>query len=504
MTVYPDIMDDFLDPHANDDPAIPGSVTQTLATCAAYAYSDQDVLAERMVEMGFVDSHCLMISRTVDVLLVDSHAVLVQSADGRVVILCYRGISPLKPIDWLTDVDVEPERVVLPNLPGDGDKFVHQGFYGNTRATFDHVVKSLRRAVNGQSVDANRPDPENSLEALYITGHGLGGAMAAMAAVMLTTDPAYHDIAGRLRAVYTFGQPMVGDHAFAKACDRIRFLRDNRLELLRDNFIRYIYDRDVVPHLPPRASGRFAHFGREFRYPVSGNIVANIGQRRFNSWVPGMAVRMVPDRLDIRVLGRGVTIRPQSPFPVVQPNNQDLNGRWTDQLPPAQQVPALWQLIEPLIDFMAGKIKLLRDVPFTYSLDDHFPLHYITALTPEGQRNLFEMVRTGKPPVGASWRAPAAAVTAGPAIVGEQLPVNYTGPLAGRGADITMHWGTTDGGSSNWRNIQSTMMSRRNGSWMAQIPQVPADADLKMTFRNNNGDWDNNNGAEYGLTISNP
>jgi hypothetical protein len=60
------------------------------------------------------------------------------------------------------------------------------------------------------------------------------------------------NVADRLAAVYTFGQPMIGDRNFAQACNEDNFLREN--------MIRYVYHNDIVPHLPPMASGQNSHF----------------------------------------------------------------------------------------------------------------------------------------------------------------------------------------------------------------------------------------------------
>src|SRR5207248_397863 len=135
---------------------------------------------------------------------------------------------------------------------------VHGGFYRNVRATRYEVVGALQRALNGEPVTGEGNRLSHPLEALYITGHSLGAAMAGLMAVMLVTEPAYAEIAAKLRAVYTFGQPMIGSPELAQACDAHPFLGTNVL--------RYIYRRDVVTHLPPKDSGAFAHFGPEYHY----------------------------------------------------------------------------------------------------------------------------------------------------------------------------------------------------------------------------------------------
>jgi hypothetical protein len=97
---------------------------------------------------------------------------------------------------------------------------------------------------------------------LYLTGHSLGGAMAALMAVMLSVEEDYVErFAPVFKGAYTYGAPMVGSPDFAEACAAHPFLDRN--------VVRYIYKRDPVPHLPPRDSDFFQHFGREYRYEGS-------------------------------------------------------------------------------------------------------------------------------------------------------------------------------------------------------------------------------------------
>src|SRR5262249_7939062 len=146
-----------------------------------------------------------------------STAFLVQSASGRVAILCYRGTEPTDLIGWMADADVMPERMTY--RIGDPRATVHAGFYRNVRATRYEAPPALKRACHGLSVRAALPDEVvpprmDALEALYVTGHSLGGAMAAMMGVMLRHEGKFRhdgDLTARLRAVYTFGQPMIGD-----------------------------------------------------------------------------------------------------------------------------------------------------------------------------------------------------------------------------------------------------------------------------------------------------
>lgn len=322
--VYPQLADALVATERHPD----GTVAHVLATCAGYAYSDADTVAMIMARMGLNDNHCLKIAQFVDPMFISSTSFLVQSQDGRSLILCYRGTEPVSLINWLTDADINPETVTIafPDAPGAFE--VHGGFYRNVRATRWEVIAALERALHGQSILPHRGSMPNPLEALYITGHSLGGAMAALMAIMVMTESAYNPIAAKLRAVYTFGQPMIGTPALAEACEGHPFLGQNVL--------RYLYASDVVPQLPPTASGPFAHFGPEYQYERRG-----------------------------------------------------AEGRWKHNGQPTRQLSNLLELVTSPISFLARQVRLFRNVPFRASVYDHLPHHYIAALTPPGVRSEF-------------------------------------------------------------------------------------------------------------------
>ena len=119
---------------------------------------------------------------------------------------------------------------------------------------------------------------------------------------------------------------MVGSPDFAEACAAHPFLDRNVL--------RYVYKRDPVPHLPPRDSDFFEHFGREYRYEGS--------------------------------------------YP------------WKDTSDdPSRQIGHVLALIEAPLAFVARQFRLVRGLPFQISLNDHGPQHYISALTPPEVPNEF-------------------------------------------------------------------------------------------------------------------
>jgi hypothetical protein len=325
--VYPKLVPQLADGTVPDE-----QLAFVLAVCSSYAYGDPDALATIMDRLGMTRNRCRMISEYVDALFLTCTAYLIQSEDGRVAILCYRGTPPTSLITWVTDLQVEPVRipVSVPVPSGAGATpragMVHGGFYRNVRSTRFRIVQLLRDAIE-----------DEGLQVIYITGHSLGGASAALLPVLLEAEPSpyggispetYQAILARVRAVYTYGSPMIGDRAFADAC--------TENPALRGKVRRYVYANDVVPRLPPRASGRFKHFGTEYRY-----------------WPPGS------------------------------------DGHWRKSPRPRKQISNIFQLATAPLAIVAKTLSATRHLRFRASLSDHFPQYYIDALAPEDLRTEF-------------------------------------------------------------------------------------------------------------------
>ena len=296
------------------------TVAHVLGTCAGYAYAEGSTVAMMMARLGLEANACVTISLSVDAMFICSTAHLVQSQCGRVVVLSYRGTEPTNLINWLTDADVHPEKV---SLGPDHRTFrVHAGFYRNVRATRYEVANQLKLALEGRSVLDRRELP-NRLEVLYVCGHSLGGAMAALFGLMMFTNPAYRAIADRIGAVYTYGQPMIGEPPLPPEC--------GRSGAMGMRTFRYIYAKDVVPALPPTASGPFEHFGEEWHFS-----------------------------------------RPNPARP----------GRWERAESPTAQVGNLLEIPLAASAFFGDQLKWFKHFSFRYSLADHGPQNYVSALAP--------------------------------------------------------------------------------------------------------------------------
>ncbi|XXX80344.1 lipase family protein [Sorangium sp. So ce134] len=252
------------------------TVTAVLARASTWAYSDIKSFQSMMKEYG-IDCECVQLTFENEALFVSPYAYLAQSRDGRLALLCFRGTRPVSLVTWLMSTNV---RMVSFKRKGS----VHGGFDRATSALWPRLRPYLQGMLEGRAIcrifdevaapescppadlvgrageprrrAPSGPDgaPRSALEALYITGHSLGGALAVLTAARMYTkldDGRLRDV---LRGVYTFGQPMVGNRTFA------RTVGTN----FESKLFRHVYRKDIVPRLPPLSLGRFVHFGREY------------------------------------------------------------------------------------------------------------------------------------------------------------------------------------------------------------------------------------------------
>jgi triacylglycerol lipase len=128
----------------------------------------------------------------------------------KVCLLTFRGTQSIG--NCLTDADT---RLAL-----------HSPYPGRVHAGFADAVEQVWPEVRRILGTPSRTAP------LWVTGHSLGGAMATLASVRLASE------GYKVRAVYTYGSPRVGDRAFHDAYSLANY--------------RFVNDNDLVPHLPFR------------------------------------------------------------------------------------------------------------------------------------------------------------------------------------------------------------------------------------------------------------
>lgn len=311
------------------------TLRHVLAVASGYSYSDIDTQAMMMTRLGLDESYCRAIEMTVDAMFIRSTAHIIQSKDGRVVIVAYRGTEPTNAISWLADAEVTPEFVEVPTQPGvePPRQAVHAGFYRNMRSIRWQVVEALTRAHEGLSINGDRASArlEHPMERLYLTGHSLGGAMALLMGMALCANEVYRKAFWpSMAGIHTFGQPMVGTQNLVDA-----FSAD-----MQKKVFRYVFGKDPVPHLPPTATGTLAHIGTEFHSVPGVGYVKEQGEQR-----------EVP------------------------------TYTWEEGPTSTQDEGALGLITLPF-GFITRKIPLLRCIPYEYAIDDHFPQYYVSTSTP--------------------------------------------------------------------------------------------------------------------------
>src|SRR5712691_173337 len=163
----------------------------------------------------------------------DTQAFAAGSADC--VIVAFRGTEPKELRDWLTDADC---RLV----DGPFGK-VHDGFYRALREVWDEIAATVAQF-------------QDRAQSLWLTGHSLGAALAALAAAELRDKPDKP-----VYGLYTFGQPRTGDRVFKRTFDRD----------FESQCFRFVNNNDLVTRVPTRAMG-YSHVGTFLYFDEDGDL----------------------------------------------------------------------------------------------------------------------------------------------------------------------------------------------------------------------------------------
>ena len=197
----------------------------------------------------------------------DTHVLLRQF--GPALIVAFRGSASLR--NWLTDFDAHKQAIATSH--------VHEGFY---RAALS-VRDELRDAIAKSNADT-----------VCFTGHSLGGALAVVMAWLLgegrdgrlpslnseseiSGTATRHPSPASIHSVYTFGQPRVGDAAFARDAGGLGCVNaptshgsDAALpSTLAARLFRVTNRADVVPWVPGYVMG-YRHFGNHIHLDALG------------------------------------------------------------------------------------------------------------------------------------------------------------------------------------------------------------------------------------------
>lgn len=137
---------------------------------------------------------------------------------------------------------------------------------------------------------------------IWLTGHGLGGALAQMTAIVLEqalSRPGnrYAQSWAGIRGVYSFGAPRIGDESFVSAlqdrCSRRVF--------------RFVNGRDLLPRTPPTAAG-YRHAGQLYYFDGLGHLKADAPEWLLTQGLQDNCIdqlrELAPSRVDDHGIGQ--------------------------------------------------------------------------------------------------------------------------------------------------------------------------------------------------------
>lgn len=158
----------------------------------------------------------------------------------------------------------------------------HEALYATVKNSAPPI--SLQEAIE-KEVEKHLTKSDGSQKRLQLTGHSIGGSLA----VLCTEDMLKHHRDWRVDSLYTFGQPRVGNPAFAE-----HISNHSRID---GGYWRVVMAKDPIPLLPGKyARGRNHKTGHELpNYKHGGTPV--MLDKRSNDFYHRSSTKSVQERL---------------------------------------------------------------------------------------------------------------------------------------------------------------------------------------------------------------
>ncbi|KAL0920221.1 hypothetical protein M5K25_009341 [Dendrobium thyrsiflorum] len=167
----------------------------------------------------------------------DTEVAIWRDSVRRRLVVAFRGTEQAKWKDLLTDLMFLPAGLNPERLDGDfkQEVQVHGGFLNAYDSVRNRILTLIKLAIGYHEEYHLESMPKWNV---YVTGHSLGGALATLLALEISTSPmAKHGVISV--TMYNFGSPRVGNRRFA----------DLYNEKVKDSW-RVVNHRDIIPTVP--------------------------------------------------------------------------------------------------------------------------------------------------------------------------------------------------------------------------------------------------------------
>lgn len=213
-----------------------------LAAASELAYvKDETVRTAKLIQWGFTQSRMVDINKKP---FVDTQAFVCSNSNT--LLIAFRGTEPTDLQDWLTNVRFDLTEGPIRNIQNK----VHRGFM----EALDSAWPQLAAAITAL---------RTSDQAIWVTGHSLGAALATLAAARFSLGDGIGNRQIDVQGLYTFGQPRTGNRGFVKAFDQ-RF---------QGRSFRFVNNNDIVPEVPPMGFVlKYWHIDRLIYINASGRL----------------------------------------------------------------------------------------------------------------------------------------------------------------------------------------------------------------------------------------